>query len=523
MNRRLLAGLLVLTGAQAQDGRVLRDVNPDDARLVGIIARGLLNTAGARGGLTPEVRELAGPAVAAYAREDWNRAWRLAARVNTLLTGGTLGEETELAASFDMQLDRRIVSGTAPLEARIAPLFVPEAPLQKSYRIRIEVRDEAGKVLEVVDQSIPEVAAHKHTLRTAKLPDGHYYADFSLAVADGATLTSARRDFFVRRGLDSRVAGLRARIEKQRSRETGAGPTAALEAADYRILLVERALREYAADAHKVAHPLAVKLRGPRFAEYTSDIFRLPEDVDFGESLVAELEQGKDPLAARSGDLRLAHRSGIDGTLQPFRVFVPPGFDRDKEYPLVVALHGASGDENTYMDRYRTPGGENLFQKLAAERGYILATPNARGPYGNYVGNAAKDVFEVIDRVQALYPIAEGQVFLTGHSMGGGGTWQLGLEHAARFRALAPVASGFGGQMPPQLPQLAAGAPEMPVLFCYGLEDNLATPAASRELIAVMSKHLKNLESKEYPDDHFSVGVTSLPAVFDFFDRHRPR
>src|SRR5262249_16876201 len=157
-------------------------------------------------------------------------------------------------------------------------------------------------------------------------------------------------------------------------------------------------LKEYVADMNKTTHPLAVLMRGSRLSGYTSDMFKLPQDLDYTEAILSSLVAGKNPLEGRTGDLRMAYRSAIDNTLQPFRVFLPQGYGASRKYPLIVALHGATGDENTYLDRYNTPDGKSLFKKLAQERGYVLATPNGRGPYGMYVDNSEKDVLEVIDR-----------------------------------------------------------------------------------------------------------------------------
>ena len=36
----------------------------------------------------------------------------------------------------------------------------------------------------------------------------------------------------------------------------------------------------------------------------------------------------------------------------PFRVFAPPTSDDGAKRPLIIALHGAGGDENMFMDAY---------------------------------------------------------------------------------------------------------------------------------------------------------------------------
>jgi len=247
--------------------------------------------------------------------------------------------------------------------------------------------------------------------------------------------------------------------------------------------------------------------------------FDIARDLSLAEELASGLAAGSNPLATRTGDMRLAYRSKVDNTLQPFRVFVPKGYDPARKYPLIVALHGASGDENTYMDRYVVrQTGVNVFQTLAQERGYILAAPNGRGAFGMYEGPAEQDVLDVMERMMQTFSIEPREVFLTGHSMGAMGTWSLGFKHAGKFAALAPVAG-----RPVSLESVQfANAPGMPVLYSQGLKDTLATPETAHQMVELARQRLKDFRYVEYPnDDHFVIGVTSMPSIFDFFDRRR--
>jgi poly(3-hydroxybutyrate) depolymerase len=532
MSFRVPLLLLFVVTAMAQenpwlrlDGRWLRDVNPDDARLLGIIARGLTYQADKKASPANEVRQLMSATTDAYVKQDLKRAYRLVVRLNTILAGETPDEATEVSASVDFQLDRRIVAPGNRLRALIRPLFAPEKPLAGVYQYRVTVRAGSGPAIHSFGpESLRQLTEREHSIATAALKEGHYFADFELATEDGKTLTRATRDFYVYPELKPRLEAVRTKLATlNAAQQGGLARKAALETIEYIIELHDRLTKEYVADMNRVTHPMVARMRGQRLSGYTSDLFRYPRDLDFADELAGALLKGSNPFKTRTGDMRMAHRSAIDQSLQPFRVYVPRGYDASRRYPLIVALHGATGDENTYMDRYNLPDGSSLFQKLADERGYILATPNGRGPYGMYVENSETDVLEVLDRVQALYPIRAGEVFLTGHSMGGGGTWHIGFAHPKRFRALAPVASGFGGRLQtrPSIP--LKSAPEMPVLFSYGLKDTLATPENSKRLAEYAQSELKNFQAKEFPDDHFVIGITSMPHVFDFFDSFRAK
>src|SRR5262249_41645357 len=67
----------------------------------------------------------------------------------------------------------------------------------------------------------------------------------------------------------------------------------------------------------------------------------------------------------------------------PYAVFVSSKVRKDKKAPLIVALHGLGGDQNTMVrETYRTV-------ELAEQGGYILVSPmgyNSGGWYGIPVG-----------------------------------------------------------------------------------------------------------------------------------------
>jgi predicted esterase len=71
------------------------------------------------------------------------------------------------------------------------------------------------------------------------------------------------------------------------------------------------------------------------------------------------------------------------------------------------------------------------------------------------------NAIETLDDALRRYPIDPDRVVLTGHSMGGHGTWHVGLAHSDRFAALAPSAgwASFGSYVPFTLRRDVATAP----------------------------------------------------------------
>lgn len=150
--------------------------------------------------------------------------------------------------------------------------------------------------------------------------------------------------------------------------------------------------------------------------------------------LIKNLQEGKPAKFLPGRVARLAHRSKLDGTLQPYSVFIPPNYSEEEAMPLLVTLHGSGVDEQqtifsaaqTYNHyRYRLKVGQ-----------MIILAPQGRGLSDWYLGNSGLDVLECMEHVKRLYNIDESRIILDGFSMGGYGAWRLGLLHPDVFKAV---------------------------------------------------------------------------------------
>jgi predicted esterase len=145
-------------------------------------------------------------------------------------------------------------------------------------------------------------------------------------------------------------------------------------------------------------------------------------------------------IATAGQDMRLVYHCRADGTEPPYRLYIPSGYDPNQPSPLVIALHGSGGDENSFFDdEAHYPAAHGL--KHAAEQYNVLAVcPSARGNT-NYRGLGEISVFGVLEDVKKRYSVDDERVYLTGHSMGGTGATDLALHHPGLFAAVVPMAA----------------------------------------------------------------------------------
>jgi len=155
--------------------------------------------------------------------------------------------------------------------------------------------------------------------------------------------------------------------------------------------------------------------------------------------LFKNVNEGKPALFLPGRIARLAHRSEIDNTLQPYSVFVPLDYDEQNPTPLFVTLHGSGVDERRII--YDITRALQLGRVRKNLSKFIVLSPKARGLSDWYLGDSGKDVIECINHVKKLYNIDGRNIILGGFSMGGYGTWRLGLLYPELFKALI-IASG---------------------------------------------------------------------------------
>lgn len=133
------------------------------------------------------------------------------------------------------------------------------------------------------------------------------------------------------------------------------------------------------------------------------------------------------------------YRSKIDGSVQPYGLWVPPSFspDRPHKWRLDAWLHGRNETLSEVNFIYSTSRNAGEF----TPRDTIVLFL-----YGRYC-NANKfaggvDLFEALADVKKDYHIDENRTLLRGFSMGGAGTWFIASHFAGEFAAAAPGA-GF--------------------------------------------------------------------------------
>lgn len=144
---------------------------------------------------------------------------------------------------------------------------------------------------------------------------------------------------------------------------------------------------------------------------------------------VAQSARLNNTASLKAGIYNMTFRSKIDGSPQPLILKVPEGYLSEKKWPLLVTLHGL-GD------------GPIIASEINS---MVQVGPYGRGDTG-YKGLGEKDVFECIEFAQKILSIDPNRIYLCGFSMGGQGTFRLGLKYPDMWAACVPVCGKIGSK-----------------------------------------------------------------------------
>lgn len=226
--------------------------------------------------------------------------------------------------------------------------------------------------------------------------------------------------------------------------------------------------------------------------------------------------------------------SGIDGSVQYFSI--APSLSRAEGQALVLTVHGASVEATNQSRAYR--------QK---DWGHIVAPTNRR-PFGfNWEEWGRIDALEVLAEAKRIYRTLSSETYLTGHSMGGHGSWFLGATYPDHWAAVAPCAgypdiTGYRRagadsvlKSNPHFAMLERGASggrvlklaknylQSGVYVLHGSADAVVPVEQARSMRQLLGTFHDNFAYYEYPGGSHWYGDHSVdwPPLFDFMRQNK--
>lgn len=240
---------------------------------------------------------------------------------------------------------------------------------------------------------------------------------------------------------------------------------------------------------------------------------------------------------------RITFESAVDGSVQ-YYALLPSSRGERTDNALVLSLHGAAVEAMSQARAY------------APKPWAHIVCPTNRRPFGfDWEDWGRLDAMEVLAHASATLRHDPSRVYLTGHSMGGHGAWQLGVHYPGRFAAIGPSAGwiSFQSYAAPRGPAtttvtttslralldhaaitsdtlaLKANLEHAGVFILHGDTDDNVPVSEARKMAAELMGFHKDWRIHEQPgaghwwesSDEPGAECVDFPAMFDFFAARR--
>ena len=188
------------------------------------------------------------------------------------------------------------------------------------------------------------------------------------------------------------------------------------------------------------------------------------------------------------------HRSGE----LKYLIYLPKEYaaKQSERWPLMLCLHGA-GERGSDVQRASIHGPMSLV-KQGTNFPFIIVAPVC--PEGEVWEN--EPLLQLLDHIEKKYAVDTNRVYLTGLSMGGYGTWKLGLARPERFAALVPICGG-GNMIDVILGTRDKGdtLKNLPIWAFHGAKDDVVPLEESERMVTQLKKlGVKDVKLTVYPE-----------------------
>ncbi|GHV65821.1 hypothetical protein FACS1894199_07580 [Bacteroidia bacterium] len=294
---------------------------------------------------------------------------------------------------------------------------------------------------------------------------------------------------------------------------------------------------EYSTDHLLPLSVRKVKFQFPALSASNTEAGAVTATVELLDASGKILDKIEIPVrkATASGHHTRTFVSKIEGSVQFYSIAPARRKTPGETKGLTLSVHGAGVDAHGQAACYQ--------QKDDVD---VVAATNRR-PYGfDWEDWGCIDALEVLDEACRVFQPDSSRIYLTGHSMGGHGTWYLGITYPDKFAAIAPCAGypdlgNYGSrgrtEFMEQYPKYTAfkratnigrtlsmlnNLKQSGVYIFHGSEDRVVNTEQARKMRELLGKFHSDFCYYEFPGGAHWFGAASVDwkPIFEFFSRH---
>ena len=225
-----------------------------------------------------------------------------------------------------------------------------------------------------------------------------------------------------------------------------------------------------------------------------------------------------------------------EGDTLNYRILFPKEFSEEKEYPLILVLHGA-GERGDNNESQLVHGGD-LFLKDENREKYPAVVIFPQAPKEDYWAKvevkrdtmpfqfdfkneeaptkSLKLVMKLMDSVVEQSFVNSDRVYVGGLSMGGMGTYELLYKKPEMFAAAFAICGGAN-------PEIAKAYPKgFNIWIFHGEKDDIVPPRFSKRMAREINHNGGNAKLSLYPDDNHNSwdSAFSEPYLLEWLLSH---
>ncbi|MFB9056121.1 prolyl oligopeptidase family serine peptidase [Mariniflexile ostreae] len=189
-----------------------------------------------------------------------------------------------------------------------------------------------------------------------------------------------------------------------------------------------------------------------------------------------------------------------DGMTMPYRLFLPPNYNPEKKYPLLLAFHGAGsrGDDNLKQLRSWIAGW--MDEKVQEKTPCIILMPqcpknqqwvNVPWKKGSYtltdvpISKPMTLAKALCDKIILEKAVDKNRIYVMGVSMGGYGAWNFLMRYSKMIAAAVPICGGGD-------PSMAKKIRNIPIWAFHGDKDPTVPLSGSIDMVEALYKQKNN-------------------------------
>jgi predicted peptidase len=188
-----------------------------------------------------------------------------------------------------------------------------------------------------------------------------------------------------------------------------------------------------------------------------------------------------------------------------------------KKFPAIIFLHG-SGERGTNVWDVAKHGPPKIV-KDQDDFPFIVLSPQCP-PKQHW---EAAEVWAFVKEMKQRYPLDENRIYLTGLSMGGGGTWTTLIAHPDLFAAAVPIcgpaSTNLLANVPPDKMEILK---HIPIRVFHGAKDPTVPVKNSEDMTAALKALGADVKLTVYPEavhDSWTQTYTN-PELFSWLLSH---